>query len=333
MRKPYATLLCLLLSAALWAQPDSANLHYRQGRTEAKLELLEERLKEQKKTLNEKLERQHSELAERLEVKNENLQFKMTQVNWLIAIFGIAVPILITIAGFFIGKKIYKDISKDKKEFEEKAQEHLKTLEGYVAEGKSKCDSIGYSSEPTEENKAENIEKAQEVQKDKNASPLDIDEAEANKLYFSEKHQKAIDKFENILIKYNDELTKPQLEDIYFRMAYSHSKLNEREKALELYSTTLTLNPKNYVAWNNKGYLLMNMGEEHFPQAQLCYDRAIELRPELSQTHFNKGSLLEKMGESNEKVLACFEEALCHNPNGEQTKINIKRIKGKMKGK
>ena len=47
-------------------------------------------------------------------------------------------------------------------------------------------------------------------------------------------------------------------------------------KALEFIDKAITINPLNYKAWSDKGFLLKQMGE--YDSAVMCLDRAISLK-------------------------------------------------------
>ena len=46
----------------------------------------------------------------------------------------------------------------------------------------------------------------------------------------------------------------------------------------------------DYVAWNNKGYALAELGQHE--EAIECYDKAIRIDPEYYNAWFNKGNSL-----------------------------------------
>lgn len=94
---------------------------------------------------------------------------------------------------------------------------------------------------------------------------------------------------------------------------WSDSNKNE-QAALETMSfieKAISLNPLNYRAWSDKGYLLKQMGE--FDTALLCLDRALALNRNSVNSWYNKGVLLGLLGKFDE-AMDCYTEVLKQEP-------------------
>jgi len=72
----------------------------------------------------------------------------------------------------------------------------------------------------------------------------------------------------------------------------------------------------------NKGISLANLG--YIQEAFRCFDKAIELNPNLAQAWYNKGLALFSLGKINES-LSCVNSALGINPKYE----NARKLKEK----
>jgi tetratricopeptide (TPR) repeat protein len=79
-----------------------------------------------------------------------------------------------------------------------------------------------------------------------------------------------------------------------------------------LYRTIVTRNDNCWLAHNNLGLLLMNMGRPD--EALAHFLKALELNPSYGDAHYNLGVLLEKMGRIEEDM-AHYQKALEINPN------------------
>jgi tetratricopeptide (TPR) repeat protein len=79
-----------------------------------------------------------------------------------------------------------------------------------------------------------------------------------------------------------------------------------------LYKTTIRKNPACWMAHNNLGTLLADMGRTN--EAMAHYQKALKLNPNNAEAHNNLGILLGKMGRTNE-AMAHYQKALKLNPN------------------
>jgi tetratricopeptide (TPR) repeat protein len=70
----------------------------------------------------------------------------------------------------------------------------------------------------------------------------------------------------------------------------SLGSLGRYEESLSCFGKAIELNPENALAWNNNGYSLYNLGR--YKDAMSCYDKAIELGPELAYPQFNRSEAL-----------------------------------------
>ena len=76
-------------------------------------------------------------------------------------------------------------------------------------------------------------------------------------------------------------------------MVYLGLKEKDPKKQIEYYSKCLELDPKNAVAWNNKGFALYKLGR--YEEAIRCYDTALGINPEDAIACDNKIIVEEKL--------------------------------------
>jgi tetratricopeptide (TPR) repeat protein len=94
-------------------------------------------------------------------------------------------------------------------------------------------------------------------------------------------------------------------------LGVAHMQTGSPERAADLISRALTINPKSADAHFNLGHALRALGRTD--EALASVDRAIGLRPGFAEYHLERGILLQAAGKLPE-ALACFEEALRLDP-------------------
>jgi len=111
----------------------------------------------------------------------------------------------------------------------------------------------------------------------------------------------------------------------WFNLGY---KEKDPKKKIEYYSKCLKLDPKNAVAWNNKGLALYDLGR--YEEAIRCYDKVLEIDPKNAVAWNNKGNTLNKLGRY-EEAIRCYDKALEIYPEYEEAKINKKLAEEKLR--
>lgn len=103
----------------------------------------------------------------------------------------------------------------------------------------------------------------------------------------------------------------------------SDKTLQSALKALEFIDKAITVNPLNYKAWSDKGFLLKQMGE--YESAVMCLDRAISLKNDFIPPMYNKGVLLGLLGKFPEAI-EIYNKVLELDPNHELAKRDLQMI-------
>jgi tetratricopeptide (TPR) repeat protein len=100
----------------------------------------------------------------------------------------------------------------------------------------------------------------------------------------------------------------PVLNDEYlYQLAAEAANEGESKKALDVIEQVLSTNPKHAMAWHVKANCLDDLGK--CEEALRSYDTAIRLDPCNSESWFNKGLTLKKMGlEKDSKI--CMDQAI-----------------------
>ncbi len=274
----------------------------------------------------------YKEIENRLEIKNENLKFEkerldswMEVVGLVIAFFGIVIPI----AGFIYGKKVYSDIGEQKKLLEEQKAD----IKNYFGEIKLECETLLGSIRGSAK-EAEDIAKkigsiadknpgeqpqlsieeilklVEEILADKESTDFQKDLAKGLKHYFRKEYKLAIHCFENLLDRYKGKIADSARADVYLNMGVSYKQLGLIKESLRYYDESLKLNSGKSMTWNNKGHAFM---QEEPQVAMIYFEIALALEPENSLAWNNKGILLLKDGRKKE-AMECFDLGIIFDP-------------------
>lgn len=79
---------------------------------------------------------------------------------------------------------------------------------------------------------------------------------------------------------------------LFYNYGSALTKLNEYEKSIHYFKQAILLDTNKPEVWNNLGNSYMNLGWHHHEME--CYDKALQINPNLAETLFNKGSSLFK---------------------------------------
>jgi tetratricopeptide (TPR) repeat protein/predicted amidophosphoribosyltransferase len=91
----------------------------------------------------------------------------------------------------------------------------------------------------------------------------------------------------------------------------SLEKVGRYEEAIKCYEKALEINPQQTETWFNKGNSLGRLGR--FDEATKCHDKALEINPQHPTGWNNKGVSLQDLGRFDEAI-KCYEKALKINP-------------------
>ncbi len=105
------------------------------------------------------------------------------------------------------------------------------------------------------------------------------------------------------------------------------------KETLDYIEKALNLNPLNYKAWADKGFILKQLGD--LESALLCIDRALALNQDFISPWYNKGVVLGLLGKFKEAI-TCYDEVLKQDPKHElalRDRNVLLQIMGKLKNK
>ena len=93
--------------------------------------------------------------------------------------------------------------------------------------------------------------------------------------------------------KKNDKKTQPSKEQIISKAFQFHSEGNIPEAA-KYYKYFINQGFKNAVVFSNYGVIMKKLGK--LQEAELSYRKAIEIKPDYAEAHYNLGNILRIIG-------------------------------------
>ena len=94
-------------------------------------------------------------------------------------------------------------------------------------------------------------------------------------------------------------------------------------KALELIDKAISINPLNYKAQGDKGFLLKQMGEND--SAMMCLERALGFKADFIPSLYNKAVLLGLTGKFDEAI-ECYQKVLEIDPEHNLAKRDLEML-------
>jgi DNA-binding transcriptional MerR regulator len=108
--------------------------------------------------------------------------------------------------------------------------------------------------------------------------------------------------------------------DLYIEATSLDENAATYERAEELYSRAIRLDPTLAIAYTNLGNIRFRQGDE--PGAEGLYRRAIEIDPDQPEAHYNLGYVMLERGEA-QQATAFFERALRGDPRFADAHFNL----------
>jgi tetratricopeptide (TPR) repeat protein len=108
--------------------------------------------------------------------------------------------------------------------------------------------------------------------------------------------------------------------DLYIEATSLDENAATYERAEELYSRAIRLDPTLAIAYTNLGNIRFRRGDE--PGAEGLYRRAIEIDPDQPEAHYNLGYVMLERGEAHQAT-AFFERALRGDPRFADAHFNL----------
>jgi tetratricopeptide (TPR) repeat protein len=118
----------------------------------------------------------------------------------------------------------------------------------------------------------------------------------------------------------------PSNEDILYKIAFILQQRGDDEEALKYYKDTLYLNENNEFVHNSMASIYKKRGE--FVSAKMHLQSSLAIDDKNPITYYNYGNLLVQM-QKEEEAVEMYSKALDINPEFNEAKEEIEKIKGK----
>lgn len=282
--KQRCTLVVLMLLICLsifGQQPQIVSIQGHPQKTSTQVPANQEESIRQLQAENEAMKAQLDRMEQEIELYREDVRAKEVAINdnhghWL-TLLSIIIGAIVSILGIGLGvvSPILLNIRNNKKQ--EEIVENIRTelnsqIESATNDAKSAKESLSAVSE---------------LKQDIDLIKKDIDKSKRNA----------------------ERAARRAIASKLFTQALSEKDL---QKAIELYSKAIELDPNFAEAYSNRGYAKYLLGEEK--NALQDYDKAIELNPNLSETYNNRGNAKESLGDEN-GALEDYDKAIELNPD------------------
>ena len=258
------------------------------------------------------VERYREDVRANVSEMNTNMTLWFGVLTLVMAILGVAVPLILNQKNEKNVEKLLEDTKKEAKEAKEQAQQakqavaNVEGLKEQVSKIQDKINEDIISAE-----KAANRAKASELfaqalsEKNKNkAIELYNKSIELNPYYVDAFNNRGVVKYE--LENYKsaiDDYNKAIELDSNYSMAYNNKafalmKIGELNKALDVVNDALLLNGNEYAYWDTKGEILLNM--DNYNEAIRMYTKALSLNNDSEPSLLNRAICYRQLAESEQ---------------------------------
>ena len=264
---------------------------------------------------NQAMQKQMERMGKEIEICREDVRHKESTINdnqghWL-TVLSIVIGAIVTILGVGLGvvAPILLNLRNDRKQKKniEKVRAELKSqINSAQQDAKSAKDSLSEIIGMKDD--IENIKK--DIDKSKKTAERAAKRAMATKYFtqaYSEKDkQKAVELYTKAI-----ELD-PNFSDAYSNRGVLKNDLGDPEGAMKDYDKAIELDQNNAAAYNNRGNLKKDSND--FEGAMIDYDKAIGLDQNSAITYCNRGNLKDDKGDSL-GALKDYEKVIELEPN------------------
>ncbi len=126
---------------------------------------------------------------------------------------------------------------------------------------------------------------------------------------------------ENITIKTNT--PRKHSKEQIINQAFKFQSQGNLSEAAKLYQYFINQGFKDHRVFSNYGVVLKNLGQSQ--DAELSYRKAIEIKPDLADVHYNLGNLLKELGKSQDAELS-YRKAIEIKPDYADAHYNLGKI-------
>lgn len=300
MRYTLAVLMLLFCLSFFGQQPQIVSIQGQPQKTSTQVPANQEESIRQLQAENEAMKAQLDRMEKEIELYRGDVRAKMSELETEQSRWTAWMCLIVTIltAGLGVGLPLFINNRNDKRlkdSYEKMVGELKEKVSSVEADAKSAKESLSEVTELKESIEA--IKK--DIDKSKKNAERAARRAMASKLFtqaLSEKdYQKAIQLYSEAI-----ELD-PNFAEAYSNRGYAKYLLGEEENALQDYDKAIELNPNLSEAYNNRGNAKESLGDEN--GALEDFDKAIELNPDYANAYNNRGVVKRELGDTAEAMI------------------------------
>ncbi len=121
----------------------------------------------------------------------------------------------------------------------------------------------------------------------------------------------------------------PDNASVLFNLGVAYTFTKREDDALEKFQDCVNINPAMAQAFYNMGQIYL-ITKRDFSKALNCFGHAASLRSDYVSAHHQKGMAYELLGHPL-KAIECWEKTLELDPNNQQAKENLERVRASLK--
>ena len=299
-RYTLAVLMLLFCLSFFGQQPKIVSIQGQPQKTSTQVSTNQQESIKQLQAENEAMKAQLDRMEKEIELYRGDVRAKMSELETEQSRWTAWMCLIVTIltAGLGVGLPLFINNRNDKRlkdSYEKMVGELKEKVSSVEADAKSAKESLSEVTELKESIEA--IKK--DIDKSKKNAERAARRAMASKLFtqaLSEKdYQKAIQLYSEAI-----ELD-PNFAEAYSNRGYAKYLLGEEENALQDYDKAIELNPNLSEAYNNRGNAKESLGDEN--GALEDFDKAIELNPDYANAYNNRGVVKRELGDTAEAMI------------------------------
>lgn len=301
-----------------------------------KLTRVEKANQEAMAELNDKVDTKLADKFKQLDDRAGDINFWFTLIGLIGTFVGIVIPLIISVFGWFLRKKVNDNIDKSKQElesFEQESKSKIKDQLAYaekilalIKENHSRSKQLTEKQEEmrkqpplevTDENK-DDIAKIIRVTEEQPENQLSAEDWFIRGLDAANKQEyyEAVTYFSKA-IKLSG--TDDDSVNSYYNRGTAKLKLGQYSEAIQDYDEAIKLNSRFVEAYNNRGAIKATLGQ--YAESIQDYDKATELNPKYEQAYYNRGTAKAKLGQYTEAIQD-YDKAIELNPKYAQAYYN-----------